>query len=114
MTREEINDVNDDDINTMRILFNALINDLCNQCRHNDAEEMEGIRDRLIKRLLEQEPEWIPVSERVPEENGEYLVTVKRGYVMTALWVEDAENWKKVTAWMPLPTPYKAESEVDS
>lgn len=43
----------DDDVNTMRILFNAIIGDLCNQCRHNDAEEMEGIRDRLIKRLLE-------------------------------------------------------------
>ena len=53
MTREgAIKEINDD-VNTMRILFNAVIGDLCNQCRHNDAEEMEGIRDRLIKRLLE-------------------------------------------------------------
>lgn len=47
----------DDDVNTMRLLFNAVIGDLCNQCRHNDAEEMEGIRDRLIKRLLDKESE---------------------------------------------------------
>ena len=26
-------------------------------------------------------------------------------------WVGNAENWKEVTAWMPLPQPYKAESE---
>lgn len=52
-------------------------------------------------------PRWIPVSEKLPEENGGYLVTVKRGYVTTALWVGNAENWKEVTAWMPLPEPYK-------
>ena len=54
---------------------------------------------------------WIPVSERLPEEDGGYLVTVKRGYVTTALWVGNAENWKEVTAWMPLTKPYKSESE---
>jgi hypothetical protein len=52
--------------------------------------------------------EWIPVSERLPKENCEYLVTVKRGYVMTAIWVGTAEFWNEVTAWMPLPLPYKA------
>ena len=26
-------------------------------------------------------------------------------------WVGNAENWKEVTAWMPLPTPYKKEDE---
>ena len=54
---------------------------------------------------------WIPVSERFPEENGGYLVTVKRGYVTTALWVGTAEFWNEVIAWMPHPQPYKAESE---
>lgn len=53
--------------------------------------------------------EWIPVSERLPEENGGYLVTVKRGYVTTALWLGDAEKWSAVDAWMPLPEPYKAD-----
>lgn len=62
-------------------------------------------------KALGQEQKWIPVTERLPEENGGYLVTVKRGYVTTALWIGNAENWKEVTAWMPLPQPYKAESE---
>lgn len=44
-------DVTDDDIETMRILFNADIECLCNQGRFNDAKEMEQIRDRLKARL---------------------------------------------------------------
>ena len=50
---------------------------------------------------------WIPVSERLPEENGSYFVTVKRGYVTIAIWVGTAEFWSEVTAWMPLPETYK-------
>lgn len=125
MTREEINDANDDDINTMRILFNAVIGDLCNQCRHNDAEEMEGIRDRLIKRLLEKNKdyEWIPVSEKVPEDGEEVLcflgseemaVLFRRNDWGQDEWVDGrfATESYEVVAWMPLPKPYKAESEV--
>ena len=58
-----------------------------------------------------QEPRWIPISEKLPEEDVAYLVTVKQGYVMPALWVGNAENWKEVTAWMPLPQPYKEVEE---
>lgn len=56
-----------------------------------------------------EETRWIPVSERLPDENGSYLVTVKRGYIVLGLWVGVAENWANVIAWMPLPQPYKAE-----
>lgn len=54
-----------------------------------------------------QEPRWIPVTERLPEEDGGYLVTVKRGYVTTAVWIGITKLWNEVTAWMPLPEPYK-------
>lgn len=60
-----------------------------------------------------QEPRWIPISEKLPEEDVEYLVTVKQGYVMPALWVGNAENWKEVTAWMPLPKPYEPQESED-
>ena len=40
-----------DDIQTMRILFNADIEELCNQHRFKDAWEMRNIRDRLIEAL---------------------------------------------------------------
>lgn len=44
-------EITDDDIATMRILFNADIECLCNQGRFNDAKEMEQIRDRLMASL---------------------------------------------------------------
>jgi len=58
---------------------------------------------------LEQEPRWIPVSERLPEEHGGYLVSLKQGYVTTAFWSGNSQKWEKITAWMPLPTPFKGE-----
>ncbi len=49
-----------------------------------DKEELikalEYRREQYIKGYQdgrEQEPQWIPISERLPEVNGEYLVTVR-------------------------------------
>ena len=71
---------------------------------------------------------WIPVSERLPEEDGCYMVTMKipfyeagaYGYITgTAYYISCAIKWYdangEVIAWMPLPEPYKeAENEQDS
>ena len=60
---------------------------------------------------------WIPVTERLPEENGSYIVT-SMDYVDTFEAVFDAGEWfsidycddiKNVIAWMPLPEAYKGE-----
>ena len=60
---------------------------------------------------------WIPVTERLPEEEGLYLVAVvndhERRYSKTA-WYHGHGNWflhQKVTNWMPLPEPPKEESD---
>ena len=134
MTRKEaIKEINND-VYTMRLLFNAVIGDLCNRCRHNDAEEMEGIRDRLIKRLLEKNKvyEWISVDERLPEKNMACLVAVGKFNLTQIAMYSDLvgiiehrifyqgdyghETFVDITqyvkAWMPLPEPYEAESEV--
>jgi len=65
----------------------------------------------------EHKKEWIPCSERLPKEEGLYLVSVKnehdRRYSKTC-WFHGDDNWfarQDVVAWMPLPEPYKAESE---
>lgn len=69
---------------------------------------------------IQPEPHWIPVTERLPKEDGSYLVSgkwgsgkesvgdcefsVEDGYFQTA-WNFD------VLAWMPLPEPYKVVTE---
>ena len=58
---------------------------------------------------------WIPVSERLPE-NGYWLWSAKGGKVQNDFYWdghwEYAEKYGyEVIAWMPLPEPYKAESE---
>lgn len=103
-----------------------------------DGEEVEKM---AIKAL---EPKWIPVLERLPEKRGDYLVTQKAtftdyvyisvaGYALNLYDVDEYDfadkkrsGWYNydpeygyyeiddVIAWMPLPEPYKAESEAES
>lgn len=62
---------------------------------------------------------WIPCSERLPEEDGVYLATVRcwdddeddvcvRGLVYDeedSSW--DNEGWWDVIAWSPMPEPFR-------
>ena len=63
---------------------------------------------------------WIPCSERLPEEFGEYLVTKKaigwncEEYNSNDIAYFDNEGFHKadkVIAWMPLPEPWKGEED---
>ncbi len=60
----------------------------------------------------EPEQRWIPVTERLPERTGYYLVTGRQGAVNKRLYQDGYwyGNWT-VIAWMPLPEPYKGEQE---
>lgn len=68
------------------------------------------------------EQRWIPVSERLPEESGRYIVSVLDGIdrrTTVAPYQTRCKAWTmtgrmaywKVIAWMPLPEPYKGEQE---
>lgn len=72
---------------------------------------------------INNEPHWIPVTERLPEEEGEYLVTSvyqyyrdgRKTYKTTVdRWSRNGagKEWVATSndahiAWMPFPKPYK-------
>ena len=84
-------------------------------------EQLSEAVDKAIKALEVQK--WIPCSERLPEENGQYLITVKYVHVdgYDDIYAEHGEwtdgKWdmfcfghcgkvENIIAWMPLPEPY--------
>lgn len=111
------------------------------QYKHGLPGSALDIVNTLLNDLEQDEKEngWIPVSERVPEDEKEYLVTLEKVYgtpeklygIANYLKFGDAGYWNekkygylewdkysdghggtkmyKVIAWMPLPEPYKEE-----
>lgn len=93
------------------------------------AKECRQLAEWLkeLKQLREQ-TSWIPVTERLPDDYDRYLISTDDGRVEIidygytddlpneiAFHEWDDEGWQcwkpNVTAWMPLPKAYKAESE---
>lgn len=97
-----------------------IINCLTALCKSNRISVGETIAlENAIKEL--EQTRWIPCSERLPEESGDYLVTTKwKGsysgdvYIETnmAVYRKKSKEWDcvDVIAWAPIPQPY-AESE---
>ena len=56
--------------------------------------------------------QWIPCSERLPDQNWKYLV-VGRQKAINILKFDGGRWYGKwgVVAWMPLPEPYREETE---
>lgn len=84
--------------------------------------KMDGAEHILVhhaRRIIEDMPsvtpkaEWIPVTEKLPEKSGKYLVTVKNGNVYAGTY--DAFSGKfqcAATAWQLLPEPYRHEENL--
>lgn len=93
------------------------------------------LRDTFILREMPSAQRWIPCSERLPDEEGEYLVTFNdewRGPKVRTIWygtpfdiIIDQDKWvfycdkeygfeifapgKHIVAWIELPKPYNDE-----
>ena len=99
-------------------------------CRYVYPEPEDYAIEEAITALEEkQNRRWIPVSERLPEEQKFYLVTIAKNtgghdieycFYECGKWLMIADGnseentcWeeevKKVVAWMTLPEPYKPE-----
>jgi len=71
---------------------------------------------------LEPQPKtgnWIPVSERLPEDNTKVIVTRDATYKEKVIitWYQDKEHGflcGLVTAWQPLPEPYEPQEREDN
>lgn len=65
-----------------------------------------------IEKLPSVQSRWVPCKERLPEENGGYLVTGKRGVVYSTRF--ENGRWyggTKPIAWMSLPEPWRGQDE---
>lgn len=80
-------------------------------------------KDRDLQRAIDAKPQWIPVTERLPDMHVEVLVCTEDygktelGFATVAVFDGTAwlEAWERktyltaVTHWMPLPEPPKEE-----
>ncbi len=93
----------------------------------NDSEEPMNEKDKLLLEVnkeisngtkeLPSAERWIPVSERLPEDEVDVFVTDDSGGYATVgidcMFTKEESgerDWlasQRITAWMPLPDPYK-------
>ena len=114
---EVVRMTNKEAINVLRQVNKILVSD--KSWLENTHEPLNTAFEMAIE-ALEQQPEWIPVSERLPQDGTEIFVYLFDRPSPYIAWLEDThwytedfevERDDEPVAWMPLPEPYKAESE---
>ena len=96
--------------------YNKIAIDMAIEALQREEAEAKGYCHRIKpKEYLSADAEWIPCSERLPEKDGWYLITVQ-GYekVVDMEWYysewgawNGVSSKQQVIAWTPLPKPYK-------
>ena len=119
------------DLISRRAAIDAVKNEMLSWLE-GDKTDYRNVVDAIMD-VPSAEPKWIPVTERLPEEEEDVLVTrtflgVKdippSTYVEVAQmhedgsWYADSDEYKlnpsrhtNPIAWMPLPEPYRGENE---
>lgn len=76
----------------------------------------------IVMKIIQEQPkadEWIPCSEIMPDVSGYYLATFKIGsisFVSIKYFSSECFRWEntgngKITAWQPLPEPWRGEEK---
>lgn len=88
---------------------------MCIEVINGMADTIAELEEKLAER------EWIPCSERLPKENGEYIVSLEdsvypwarffngKWFMLPINAIAREFGEYEVIAWMPLPEPYKGE-----
>ena len=100
------------------ISLNAVLSAIGEWIAHREYDytnATEYLRNRI--KAIPSADKWIPVSERLPEENVEVLVTTEWGSITIAerysandYFINDGAtnaDEDEIIAWMPLPKPYE-------
>ena len=86
---------------------------------HSRSEDItDAFMRGYVKGKADRQQEWIPCSERLPEEEGEYLVTAKKYafdssyYDVQIAYCSPNKKWFRISnceivAWMPRPKPWE-------
>ena len=88
---------------------------------YNDQESRQIIGE-LIAMIdegynMQPKTDWIPCEERLPSEDGKYIVCTTKGSVYCAKYSKKhstnygfhTDSYTHIIAWQPLPQPYKNE-----
>lgn len=99
-------------------VFNIVIERCINAQNLKEAREFDEAKQIVIE-ALGQEPKWIPVTERLPEEGLTVLILAENGHIEFGQRDENKWEWlaesiadywteaEEVIAWQPLPEPYE-------
>ena len=82
---------------------------LCRKLWDESNQIIQSILDALAEK---KERKWIPVSDRVPEDDRLVIVCTESGQVYTDYYFDDKPDfWRlaKIIAWQDLPRAYKKE-----
>lgn len=82
-----------------------------------EPRQVQELKKQILDQSSESNGRWIPVEERLPENEHSVLLCSVRGYIDVGFYIRGvwrtgfsaADIVKDVVAWRPLPEPYRPE-----